>query len=116
MMVSQRTHASCCRKLQYELIQMLAIQTFTHDPQEYTTTDWEWNYSTHNRTNAHVEDTGQMRSGSHLQQNKGARRRQMQYWTKHLWIVISNWIIGSKSKGYVSKLIRCDKSANMFTL
>ena len=63
----------------------------------HKTTDWEWNYSTRNRMNVHVEDTGQMRSGSHLQQNKGARRRQMQYWTKQLWIVISNWIIVSKT-------------------
>ena len=63
----------------------------------HKTTDWEWNHSTRNRTNVHVEDTGQIWSGSHLHQNKGARRRQMQYWTKQLWIVISNWIIGSKT-------------------
>ena len=37
MMVSlRRTHASSCRKLQYQLIQMLSTQTLTHIPEEYT--------------------------------------------------------------------------------
>ncbi len=77
MMVSRRrTHASCCRKLQYQLIHMLSTQTLTHDPREYTrqllgngttapTTEQMCIYKTQdnairiapttNRTKAHVE-------------------------------------------------------------